>query len=110
ILYITHRLSELNEIADKITILRDGVTVHSGDYQDVAMDEIVHHMVGRPVERIYDRTPLPPGEEALKVDLPGVSFSIREGEIVGLAGLMGAGRTELCRTLFGVTPASEGQV
>jgi ABC-type sugar transport system ATPase subunit len=67
-------------------------------------------MVGREVEHIYEREPAPHGEEALVVDLPGAKFSIRAGEIVGLAGLMGAGRTELCQTLFGVTPAAEGEI
>jgi ABC-type sugar transport system ATPase subunit len=110
ILYITHRLVELDEIADQVTILRDGETVHSCAYADIDMAGIVHHMVGRNVEHIYERQPVPPGEEVLSVDLPGAKLSVREGEIVGLAGLMGAGRTELCQTLFGVTPADEGEI
>lgn len=110
ILYITHRLAELAEIADKVTVLRDGETVHHGDYRDTTMDEIVHHMVGRTVERIYEREPLEPGNVALRVNLPGIAFSVREGEIVGLAGLMGAGRTELCQTLFGITPTEAGTI
>lgn len=110
ILYITHRLAELAEIADKVTVLRDGDTVYHSDYKDTSMDEIVHQMVGRKVERIYEREKLTPGKEVLKVELPGASFSIHEGEIVGLAGLMGAGRTELCQTLFGVTPSHEGEI
>jgi ABC-type sugar transport system ATPase subunit len=110
ILYITHRLVELAEIAGHITILRDGETVHSCPYSEIDLSGIVHHMVGREVEHIYEREPAPHGEEALVVDLPGAKFSIRAGEIVGLAGLMGAGRTELCQTLFGVTPAAEGEI
>lgn len=110
ILYITHRLVELAEIADQVTVLRDGETVYHSDYQDTSMDEIVHQMVGRKVERIYERKKLPPGKQALQVDLPGASFSLHEGEIVGLAGLMGAGRTELCQTLFGVTPSEKGEI
>ncbi|MBI1353520.1 MAG: ATP-binding cassette domain-containing protein [Acidobacteria bacterium] len=110
ILYITHRLVELAEIADQVTILRDGETVHAGPFAELTTDEIVHHMVGREVEHIYAREPLPPGPELLQVDLPGARFSVRAGEIVGLAGLMGAGRTELCQTLFGVTPAAEGSI
>ena len=108
IIYITHRLVELDEIADQITILRDGETVHSCPYSEVSIEQIVHHMVGREVEHIYSREPITPGPEALAVDLPDAKFTIHEGEIVGLAGLMGAGRTELCQTLFGVTPATEG--
>ncbi|MDA0205850.1 MAG: sugar ABC transporter ATP-binding protein [Acidobacteria bacterium] len=110
ILYITHRLVELAEIADKVTVLRDGDTVYHGNYKDTSMDEIVHQMVGRKVERIYEREKLTPGKEVLKVDIPGAAFSIHEGEIVGVAGLMGAGRTELCQTLFGVTPSDEGEI
>jgi len=110
ILYITHRLAELDEIADKVTILRDGETVHTEDFAEISTDQIVHHMVGREVEHIYEREPLEPGEEVLSVDLPGAKFSIRAGEILGIGGLMGAGRTELCQTLFGVTPATEGEI
>jgi ABC-type sugar transport system ATPase subunit len=110
ILYITHRLVELAEIADQVTVLRDGETVFHNDYKKTSMDEIVHQMVGRQVERIYEREKLTPGKQVLRVDLPGASFSLHEGEIVGLAGLMGAGRTELCQTLFGVTPPDEGEI
>jgi ribose transport system ATP-binding protein len=69
ILYITHRLAELAEIADKVTTLRDGDTVYHSDYKDTSMDQIVHQMVGRKVERIYERQKLTPGKEVLKVDL-----------------------------------------
>jgi len=110
IIYITHRLDELHEIADRITILRDGDTVHSGDFSDVSTADIVHHMVGREVSHIYERQSLEPGKEVLKVDLPGAKFSVHAGEIVGIAGLMGAGRTELCQTIFGITPALKGAI
>ena len=110
IIYITHRLDELHEIADRITILRDGDTVHSGNFSDLTTAEVVHHMVGREVSRVYEREPLEPGREVLKVRLPGANFSVHAGEIVGIAGLMGAGRTELCQTIFGITPASEGSI
>ena len=109
-IYITHRLVELDEIADSVTILRDGETVHSCPRAEITTQEIVHHMVGREVSAIYERGKLAPGKVRLKVDLPGAQFEIRAGEIVGVAGLMGAGRTELCRTLFGVTPAHEGSI
>ncbi len=110
IIYITHRLDELAEVADRITILRDGDTVHSGPFAGLTTDQIVHHMVGREVSAIYERQPLPPGEEMLRVDLPGIEFTLHAGEIVGVAGLMGAGRTELCQTLFGITPPTEGAI
>ena len=110
IIYITHRLDELRHVADRITILRDGETVHSSLFSDVRTEQIVHHMVGREVSTIYEREPLPPGDEMLRVDLEGVKLTLRAGEIVGVAGLMGAGRTELCQTIFGITPATEGAV
>ena len=110
IIYITHKLVELMEIADKITILRDGETVHSCPASEVSTSEIVHHMVGRSVSAIYSRDKLPPGQERLKVDLPGVKFSVRAGEIVGIAGLIGAGRTEVCESVFGITPAPPGSI
>jgi ABC-type sugar transport system ATPase subunit len=110
IIYISHRLAELREVADRITILRDGETVFSGNYADVTTADIVHHMVGREVSAIYHREPLAPGDEMLAVDLPGAKFKVAAGEIVGIAGLMGAGRTELCQTLFGVTPATQGEI
>ncbi|MEX2302252.1 MAG: sugar ABC transporter ATP-binding protein [Bryobacterales bacterium] len=110
IIYITHRLAELGEIADRVTVLRDGETVHNAAYSELSTEQIVHHMVGREVAAIYEREPLPPGKEMLRVDLPEARFTLHAGEIVGIAGLMGAGRTELCQTLFGITPASEGSI
>ena len=110
IIYITHRLDELREVSDRITILRDGETVHSGNFSELTTEQIVHHMVGREVSRIYERESLDPGPEMLRVDLPGSSFTVHAGEIVGIAGLMGAGRTELCQTLFGITPAEQGSI
>ena len=110
IVYITHRLGELDEIADDVTVLRDGETVHSCPADEVSTREIVHHMVGRDVAAIYDRDKLAPGEVRLKVDVPGVALEVRAGEIVGIAGLMGAGRTEVCETIFGITPAKEGSI
>lgn len=110
IIYITHRLVELGEIADRVTVLRDGETVHSAFYSELSTEQIVHHMVGREVSAIYEREPLPPGKEMLRAELPEAQFALHAGEIVGIAGLMGAGRTELCQTLFGITPASEGSI
>jgi ABC-type sugar transport system ATPase subunit len=110
IIYITHRLAELREVADQVTILRDGQTVHSAAFAALTTEQIIHHMVGREVSAIYERTPLPPGREMLRVELEGVRFSLHAGEIVGVAGLMGAGRTELCQTLFGITPAAQGAI
>jgi len=117
VIYITHRLEELRSIGDRVTVLRDGRTVHAGALLELTVDRIIQHMVGREVSAIYTRQPLPPGEELLRVDnlnergrLHEISFSLRAGEIVGMAGLIGAGRTELCRALFGVDPIDSGSI
>ncbi len=117
VIYITHRLEELRAIGDRVTVLRDGETVHSGLLSDLSTDQIIRHMVGREVASIYTRTAQPPGEEVLKVEhltrapvLHDISFSLRAGEIVGMAGLVGAGRTELCRALFGIDTVDSGTV
>lgn len=117
VIYITHRLEELRAVGDRVTVLRDGETVHAAPLQELTTDEIIHHMVGREVATIYERHSLPPGDELLRVEglnrkqvLNGISFVLRAGEIVGLAGLVGAGRTELCRALFGIDPVDAGTV
>ena len=110
IIYITHKLAELMEIADHITILRDGETVHDSPAGEIEVSEIVRHMVGRSLSAVYSRKALPPGEERLSVDLPGVRFTVRAGEIVGVAGLVGAGRTEVCEAIFGIEPPASGAI
>ncbi len=117
VIYITHRLEELRAVGDRVTILRDGETVHTGALAELSTEEIIRHMVGRELEAVYHREPLPPGEELLRVEglnrrgvLHDISFHLRAGEIVGLAGLVGAGRTELCRVLFGLDPADGGRI
>jgi ABC-type sugar transport system ATPase subunit len=116
VIYITHRLEELRSIGDRVTILRDGATVHTGPLKDLSRDQLIQHMVGRSVNAIYHREPVPPGDVLLRVNnlcrglLHNISFQLRAGEIVGLGGLMGAGRTELCRVLFGLDPAESGTV
>lgn len=117
VIYITHRMEELRQLGDRATVLRDGQTVFTGAMSEVTTSDLIRHMVGREVASIYSRTPQPPGPVRLKVDrlsrrgvLSDVSFELRAGEIVGLAGLIGAGRTELCRALFGVDPIDSGSV
>ena len=102
VIYITHRMEELRAVGDRVTVLRDGKTVATGDLKDFSTTDLIRHMVGREVATLYERTPGTPGEELLRVEGEGTSFRVRAGEIVGLAGLMGAGRTELCRAIFGV--------
>ena len=117
VIYITHRLEELRALGDRVTILRDGETVHGGPLAGLSTERIIHHMVGREVTTIYERTPVEPGQELLRVEglsrdpaLDGITFSLRAGEIVGLAGLVGAGRTELCRALFGIDAVDAGRI
>lgn len=117
VIYITHRLEELQAVGDRLTILRDGETVYSGPVGELSPDRIIQHMVGREIPVIYQRETLPAGEELLRVEqlsrppvLDGISFAIRAHEIVGLAGLVGAGRTELCRALFGIDPIERGRI
>ena len=118
VIYITHRLEELRAVGDRVTILRDGSTVHTGPLAGIETGRIIQCMVGRELVEVYRRDPLPPGEERLRVEgfcsrrsnLAGISFALRAGEIVGLAGLIGAGRTELCRALFGIDPIDSGRV
>src|SRR5215467_6587632 len=117
VIYITHRLEELRAVGDRVTILRDGRTVRTGALQEMSTTEIIHNMVGREVSAIYQRAPIPAGDELLRVEhlsvrgkLQDVSFTLRAGEIVGMAGLIGAGRTELCRAIFGLDPIDSGEV
>jgi ABC-type sugar transport system ATPase subunit len=118
IIYITHRMDELRAIGDRVTVLRDGSTVHSGNLADISSEELIRKMVGREVAAIYDREHLPAGEPMLELrnitcarsNLKDISLTLRRGEITGLAGLIGAGRTELCRAVFGVDQIDSGDV
>jgi ABC-type sugar transport system ATPase subunit len=117
VIYITHRLEELRAIGDRVTILRDGQTVFTGPLAGLPVHRMISYMVGREVSSIYHRDPLPPGKELLRVDhlnagdkLHDISLTLRAGEIVGMAGLIGAGRTELCQAIFGIEPIDSGHV
>ena len=118
IIYISHRLEEVLEIADRMTILRDGKYVATHDAKDLDRAGIIQLMAGRSLQAMYNKQQVPIGETVLKVDgltcgagnLSNVSFDVRAGEIFGIAGLVGAGRTELARTLFGITPADSGSI
>jgi len=117
VIYITHRLDELRAVGDRVTVLRDGKTVFTGPLAEVTTGQIIQYMVGREVSSIYKREPLPRGRERLRVEglcakplLHDIGFSLQAGEIVGFAGLIGAGRTELCRALFGIDPIERGRI
>lgn len=117
VIYITHRLEEVFRVADRVTILRDGEVVARGRVGEVDQEWIVRHMVGREVGELYPRTHRPPGKPLLRVRnltrygvFEKISFEVHEGEIVALAGLVGSGRSEVARAIFGLDPYDEGDV
>ena len=117
VIYITHRLEELRAIGDRVTVLRDGNTVYQGALQDISTDRLITHMVGRELLGSYTREPVAPGATLLELRhlnaggrLIDISLRLRAGEIVGMAGLIGAGRTELCRAIFGIDRADSGEM
>jgi ribose transport system ATP-binding protein len=117
IVYISHFLEEVQQIADRFTVLRDGQTVGGGATADSTVDEIVTMMVGREVTELYPRSRRPVGEVLLSVrNLAGRAYpmsatlDLRRGEVVGISGLVGAGRTELARALFGLDEIRSGAV
>ena len=117
IVYISHRLEELQHITDRVTIMRDGHYITSGDFKDFTMDEIIANMVGREIKEKYPKVSCQVGKTILEVKnlnagrmVQNISFQLRAGEIVGVAGLMGAGRTEMTRALFGVDRKESGTI
>ena len=117
IVYISHFIEEVKRIADRVTVLRDGRVVGTSDVAKITPDEIVSLMVGRQVEELYPRSTRQPGEVILEIeDLAGeekptsASLELRRGEVLGIAGLVGAGRTELLRSLFGLDPVKKGRI
>jgi len=117
IVYISHFLEEVRAVADRFTVLRDGQTVGGGDAPSTPPDTMVELMVGRSVDRLYPRSPRAPGDVVLEISaLSGslkpaaASLQLRRGEVLGIAGLIGAGRTEFLRALFGLDPIKSGLV
>ncbi|QNF33694.1 sugar ABC transporter ATP-binding protein [Adhaeribacter swui] len=117
VIYISHFLEEVMEIADRYTVIRDGESITSGNVAEVTIPEIIRHMIGRSVEDLYPQIPHEIGEPVLTVDklvtLPyckEVSFTLRRGEILGISGLVGAGRSETIRSVFGLELVKNGQV
>ncbi|MCV3205062.1 sugar ABC transporter ATP-binding protein [Mesorhizobium sp. YC-39] len=117
-IYISHRLDEIAEIADRVVVMRDGRIVARHERADIPVRTVVEQMVGRSVERMFPQLS-PPGDQTLlavenlsspEKSFNNVSFSVRAGEILGIAGLIGAGRTELVRAIAGADPISSGSV
>jgi rhamnose transport system ATP-binding protein len=117
IVYVSHRMSEIFALADRVTVLRDGAHVGTHDIGDVDERKLVSMMVGRPIDSLFPKADATIGETVLEVKnlnhgrhVQDISFSLRRGEILGIAGLVGSGRTELALTLFGMTPATSGEI
>jgi rhamnose transport system ATP-binding protein len=118
ILYISHRLEELFEIADRVTVLRDGNNAGTHEMAGVTSQELIRMMVGRELKTLYPKLEIKPGAVALELrgvcckrfNLRNVNLSIREGEILGMAGLVGSGRTQLAEALFGLATISHGNI
>ncbi len=117
IVYISHRLEELQHITDHVTIMRDGQYITEGDFKDFTMDQIIQNMVGREIKEKFPRVECKKGKKIFEVKnlnagrlVRDINFSLYEGEIVGIAGLMGAGRTETTRAIFGADPKESGEI
>lgn len=117
IVYISHRLEELQHIVDRVTIMRDGKYIVTVNYKDTNMQEIISYMVGREIKEKFPRVACRQGKMIFEVKnlnagrlVRNISFKLFEGEIVGIAGLMGAGRTETTRAIFGVDPKESGEI
>ncbi len=117
IIYISHKMDEIFRIADQITVLRDGEVVDSRPVSEYTMDLVIAQMVGRKMEKTYPKEMLPCGEMLLEVNgltsgrtFENISFNLRKNEIVGFAGLMGAGRTEVMRAVFGLDDYEKGDI
>lgn len=116
IIYISHRIHEIRQISDRVTVLRDGEKIGTLQKEEMSDELIIHMMVGRDITQMYPKEKIDLGDTVLKVDklttkkFRNVSFEVKRGEIFGIAGLVGAGRTEICDALFGRLPILSGTV
>jgi rhamnose transport system ATP-binding protein len=118
VIYISHRLDEIFTVSDRITVLRDGETVGTREAGQIDRATLIRMMVGRDVSAVFPKAPVTPGEPALELrglssraaGIRDVTLTVRRGEILGLAGLVGSGRTELAETIFGIRPADAGEI
>jgi rhamnose transport system ATP-binding protein len=117
-IYISHRLEEVAAIADRVTVLRDGRTIATREMSSVTTSDLIQMMVGREISAVFPKRAVPIGEPVLEIRSLGskaagirdVSLTVRAGEILGIAGLVGSGRTELAEVLFGIRPADSGEI
>ena len=117
ILFVSHRLDEVFELSDRITVFRDGQHISTGSVSAVTETSLIRDMVGRELSEFFHRVPSEPGDVALSVEglrregsFEGVTFDVRSGEVLGFAGLVGSGRTEVAEAIFGVAPADGGTI
>jgi ABC-type sugar transport system ATPase subunit len=117
IVYISHRMPEVFALADRVTVLRDGALIGTRPIAEVDHAELVSMMVGRSIDQLFPKVEVPIGEPVLELkgvsfrdEVRDISFTLRAGEILGIAGLVGSGRTELALTIFGITPATAGEI
>lgn len=117
-IYISHRLEELSEIADRVTVLRDGLTIETREMDGTSREDLIRLMVGRDLSAVFPKRQVEIGETVFElkdfgckaVGIKNVDLAVRAGEIVGVAGLIGAGRTELAKTIFGLYEPDEGEI
>jgi len=117
IVYISHRLQEVFEVADRVTVLRDGQYIATREVKDITEPMLIEMMVGREINELFPKLPSKIGETVLEVQnlmrepyTRGVSFSVRAGEILGISGLVGSGRSETAQAIFGIYPAKSGTI
>lgn len=117
IIYISHKMSELEEICDRVTVMRDGLSIGTEIVKETTKDKLISMMVGRELTNYYTRDYLEKGDVVLRCEnisdkkmVRGASFEIKQGEIIGFAGLIGAGRSELMKCIFGLTTEAEGDI
>jgi ABC-type sugar transport system ATPase subunit len=124
IIFVTHKLDEIIELTDRVTILRDGKNICTYDRAQYNTATIIHDMIGRDIQNMYEKRSNPIGREVLRVEnltiehpyianrnlIENVSFKVHAGEVLGLAGLVGAGRSEVCMGIYGMIPIKSGEI
>lgn len=117
IVFISHKLDEIFRVADRITVLRDGEYIGTKRREELDRDSLIAMMIGRELKDVYEKRSVTPGKTALEVrhlskkgKFSDISFTLRRGEVLGIAGLMGAGRTEVAEAVFGLAPADSGEI